>query len=225
MCRGSRGIHWQRDGSLVHHGGVTGLRDRSARGVQHPLPRGAWRTPRLDHGHTASPAPDHRLASPSAALRPPDIGSAGSPAPPPAATSPDNPGSPPPPGWGRLISGSQTNFATGFTAAPAARSAHPCNFRSFRLSAIWLRPWLPRQPGRSASRSRRIFLSREELTEFRDICGASIDLASARISDFAERRYVSKSMVACKLYREGLIDHDQWGLRLVCVKGGGFSAG
>ena len=56
----------------------------------------------------------------------------------------------------------------------------------------------------------RFFLPAAELAELRDIRGNEIDRASARISDFAESRHVSRSMVAYKLFREGVIDHDQW---------------
>ena len=56
----------------------------------------------------------------------------------------------------------------------------------------------------------RFFLPAAELAELRDIRGNEIDRASARISDFAESRHVSRSMVTYKLFREGVIDHDQW---------------
>jgi len=56
----------------------------------------------------------------------------------------------------------------------------------------------------------RFFLSADELAELRDIRGNEVDRASARISGFAESRHVSRSMVAHKLFREGVIDQDQW---------------
>jgi Zn-dependent peptidase ImmA (M78 family)/transcriptional regulator with XRE-family HTH domain len=56
----------------------------------------------------------------------------------------------------------------------------------------------------------RFFLPAVELAELRDIRVNEIDQASARISDFAESRHVSRSMVAYKLFREGVIDYDQW---------------
>ena len=56
----------------------------------------------------------------------------------------------------------------------------------------------------------RFFLPADELIELRDTRGSELDRASARISAFAESRHISRSMVAYKLFREGLIDHDQW---------------
>ncbi|MGD0563074.1 MAG: XRE family transcriptional regulator [Roseiarcus sp.] len=56
----------------------------------------------------------------------------------------------------------------------------------------------------------RFFLPASELTEFRDIGGSGLDLVSAKINEFAERRQLSRSMVAYKLYREGLITHALW---------------
>ena len=56
----------------------------------------------------------------------------------------------------------------------------------------------------------RFFLPADELIELRDTRGSELDRASARISAFAESRHISRSMVAYKLFREGVIDHDQW---------------
>ncbi len=56
----------------------------------------------------------------------------------------------------------------------------------------------------------RFFIAADELGELRSIRGTANDSAAARVSDFADRRQVSRSMVAYKLYKEGFIDHDQW---------------
>jgi Zn-dependent peptidase ImmA (M78 family)/transcriptional regulator with XRE-family HTH domain len=56
----------------------------------------------------------------------------------------------------------------------------------------------------------RFFLPAHELNELRDLRGAGLDHASARIDAFAERRQVSRSMVAYKLYREGVIERGLW---------------
>lgn len=56
----------------------------------------------------------------------------------------------------------------------------------------------------------RFFLPAKELENLRDLRGAGIDAVSARINEFAEHRQISRSMVAYKLYREGVIERDLW---------------
>jgi Zn-dependent peptidase ImmA (M78 family) len=56
----------------------------------------------------------------------------------------------------------------------------------------------------------RFLLPENEIDTLRDLRGAGIDAVAARISDFAEYRHISRSMVAYKLYREGIIQHDLW---------------
>mgnify|MGYP001381319288 CR=1 FL=1 len=56
----------------------------------------------------------------------------------------------------------------------------------------------------------RFFLQREELEPLSYLQGSSFDDAVAAINDFAEQRNVSRSMVAYKLFREGIIDRDMW---------------
>lgn len=56
----------------------------------------------------------------------------------------------------------------------------------------------------------RFFLPAAELENLRDLRGEGLDIVSARINDFAETRHVSHSMVAYKLYREGVIERDLW---------------
>ena len=56
----------------------------------------------------------------------------------------------------------------------------------------------------------RILLPKSEFTAEPSLIGASLDRVVARISELASTRQVSHSMVAYKLYREGLIDPDMW---------------
>jgi Zn-dependent peptidase ImmA (M78 family) len=56
----------------------------------------------------------------------------------------------------------------------------------------------------------RFFLPMSDLETLRDLRGAGLTTVSARINDFAEARSISRSMVAYKLYREGVIEHDLW---------------
>ncbi|WP_439369679.1 ImmA/IrrE family metallo-endopeptidase [Bradyrhizobium sp. DASA03120] len=62
----------------------------------------------------------------------------------------------------------------------------------------------------------RFFLPSSELSALADLRGASFDTVVARINDFAERRNISRSMVAYKLLREGIIERDLWS-RLTAV--------
>jgi Zn-dependent peptidase ImmA (M78 family) len=56
----------------------------------------------------------------------------------------------------------------------------------------------------------RFFLPSSEMSRLADLRGASFDTVIARINDFAEQRNISRSMVAYKLLREGIIDRDRW---------------
>ena len=56
----------------------------------------------------------------------------------------------------------------------------------------------------------RFLLPENEIDTLRDLRGAGFDAVAARISDFAEHRQISRSMVAYKLYREGIIQRDLW---------------
>jgi Zn-dependent peptidase ImmA (M78 family)/transcriptional regulator with XRE-family HTH domain len=56
----------------------------------------------------------------------------------------------------------------------------------------------------------RFFLPAHELNELRGLRGADFDEAAARINDFAGARRISRSMVAYKLYRDGLIGRELW---------------
>jgi Zn-dependent peptidase ImmA (M78 family) len=56
----------------------------------------------------------------------------------------------------------------------------------------------------------RFFLPVAELENLRDLSGEGFDTISARINDFAVNRHISHSMVAYKLYREGVITRDLW---------------
>ena len=56
----------------------------------------------------------------------------------------------------------------------------------------------------------RFFLPANDLDTLRDLRGAGLRAVSARINDFAEARNISRSMVAYKLYREGVIERDLW---------------
>lgn len=56
----------------------------------------------------------------------------------------------------------------------------------------------------------RILLPTGEITTETSLVGASQDRVVARISAIAETRQVSHSMVAYKLYREGIIDQNMW---------------
>jgi Zn-dependent peptidase ImmA (M78 family) len=57
----------------------------------------------------------------------------------------------------------------------------------------------------------RFFLPSSEVSKLSDLRGANIDAVIARINDFAEQRHISRSMVAYKLLREGIIERDVWG--------------
>lgn len=56
----------------------------------------------------------------------------------------------------------------------------------------------------------RFFLPENDIAELRDLRSAGFKAAVARINDFAEQRNVSRSMVAYKLYREGIIEYELW---------------
>ncbi|WP_375764546.1 ImmA/IrrE family metallo-endopeptidase [Bradyrhizobium sp. Pha-3] len=56
----------------------------------------------------------------------------------------------------------------------------------------------------------RFFLPASEINRLADLRGASFDTVIARINDFAEQRHISRSMVAYKLLREGIIERDLW---------------
>ena len=56
----------------------------------------------------------------------------------------------------------------------------------------------------------RFFLPTNELHVLRELRGEEFDAMVRRINDFAEPRKVSSSMVAYKLYREGIIERDVW---------------
>ncbi|WP_245279801.1 ImmA/IrrE family metallo-endopeptidase [Rhizobium leguminosarum] len=56
----------------------------------------------------------------------------------------------------------------------------------------------------------RILLPQVELASEPSLIGAPLDRVVARITDIASTRQVSYSMVAYKLYREGVIDQDMW---------------
>ena len=56
----------------------------------------------------------------------------------------------------------------------------------------------------------RFFLPSSEVSRLADLRGASFDTVIARINDFAEQRNISRSMVAYKLFREGIIERDLW---------------
>jgi Zn-dependent peptidase ImmA (M78 family)/transcriptional regulator with XRE-family HTH domain len=56
----------------------------------------------------------------------------------------------------------------------------------------------------------RFFLPTGDIDSLRDVRGADFDTVSTRISDFAEARKISRSMVAHKLYQEGVIDRALW---------------
>jgi Zn-dependent peptidase ImmA (M78 family) len=56
----------------------------------------------------------------------------------------------------------------------------------------------------------RFLLPANDLDTLRDLRGMGIDAVSARINDFAEARRLSLSMVAYKLFREGVIKRDLW---------------
>ena len=56
----------------------------------------------------------------------------------------------------------------------------------------------------------RFLLPTSEIDVLRDLRGAAFDAVAARINDFVEHRHISRSMVAYKLYREGVIQHDLW---------------
>jgi len=56
----------------------------------------------------------------------------------------------------------------------------------------------------------RFFLPTSEVRGLTDLRGASFDVVVARINDFAEQRHISRSMVAYKLLREGIIERDLW---------------
>jgi Zn-dependent peptidase ImmA (M78 family) len=56
----------------------------------------------------------------------------------------------------------------------------------------------------------RFLLPANDLDTLRDLRGMGIDAVSARINDFAEARRISLSMVAYKLFREGVIKRDLW---------------
>ena len=56
----------------------------------------------------------------------------------------------------------------------------------------------------------RFFLPANDLDTLRDLRGAGLRVVSARINDFAEARNISRSMIAYKLYREGVIGRDLW---------------
>jgi Zn-dependent peptidase ImmA (M78 family)/transcriptional regulator with XRE-family HTH domain len=56
----------------------------------------------------------------------------------------------------------------------------------------------------------RFLLPANEIDVLRDLRGAGFDAVAARINDFAEPRHISRSMVAYKLYREGVIERELW---------------
>jgi len=56
----------------------------------------------------------------------------------------------------------------------------------------------------------RFFLPTSEVNRLNDLRGANFDTVVSRINDFAEQRHISRSMVAYKLLREGIIDRDLW---------------
>ena len=56
----------------------------------------------------------------------------------------------------------------------------------------------------------RFFLPTNEIHVLRELRGEEFDAMVRRINDFAEPRKVSSSMVAYKLYREGIIERDVW---------------
>jgi Zn-dependent peptidase ImmA (M78 family) len=56
----------------------------------------------------------------------------------------------------------------------------------------------------------RFFLPTSEVNRLNDLRGADFDTVVSRINDFAEQRHISRSMVAYKLLREGIIDRDLW---------------
>jgi Zn-dependent peptidase ImmA (M78 family) len=56
----------------------------------------------------------------------------------------------------------------------------------------------------------RFLLPSNDLAALRDLSASDFDNIIERINAFAEARSVSKSMVAYKLYREGLFDHGTW---------------
>jgi Zn-dependent peptidase ImmA (M78 family) len=56
----------------------------------------------------------------------------------------------------------------------------------------------------------RFFLPSSEVSRLADLRGASFDAVVARLNDFAEQRHISRSMVAYKLLREGIIERDLW---------------
>jgi Zn-dependent peptidase ImmA (M78 family) len=56
----------------------------------------------------------------------------------------------------------------------------------------------------------RFLLPANEIAELRDLRRAGFEAIVARINDFAEHRYVSRSMVAYRLYREGIIERELW---------------
>ena len=58
--------------------------------------------------------------------------------------------------------------------------------------------------------SSRFLLPKSEVDVLRDLRGAGFDTIVARINNFAEQRHISNSMVAYRLYREGIIQHELW---------------
>jgi len=56
----------------------------------------------------------------------------------------------------------------------------------------------------------RFFLPTNEIHVLRELRGEEFDAMVRRINDFAEPRKVSSSMVAYKLYREGIIERNVW---------------
>jgi Zn-dependent peptidase ImmA (M78 family) len=56
----------------------------------------------------------------------------------------------------------------------------------------------------------RFFLPASDVSRLADLRGATFDAVVARINDFAEQRNISRSMVAYKLLREGIIEHAVW---------------
>lgn len=56
----------------------------------------------------------------------------------------------------------------------------------------------------------RFFLPSKEIDGLRELRGEAFDKITQTISDFAEPRKVSSSMVAYKLHREGIIDRNVW---------------
>jgi hypothetical protein len=58
--------------------------------------------------------------------------------------------------------------------------------------------------------SSQFLLPKSEVDVLRDLRGAGFDTIAARINNFAEQRHISNTMVAYRLYREGVIEHELW---------------